>query len=262
MSDPKPHTREDRTRIVHRLVEMHRQALGSNLLALAAQGSYARQEDREYSDLEIVAFLRELPRDVERLDGEQIFDGMMVDLVWTTERDYVASVKRVTPAWYIAGSDYLAPLVNNTVIERINAIVPDDLEARCVAQAARNWPALYEAATKVLNAVSPNSAPDLGRLLFSVLDHVLVELAFLNATPYISSSTMLEEALRLPKQPASLPELAAIAVDGAYTDRQRVESAVFAVLAELEELLVEHGATFEVEDLTLPRMDSGHGGAS
>ena len=209
---------------------MHHAALGPNLLGLAVQGSYAREEDREYSDLELVAFLGELPADGPRLDGEQIYDGMMVDLVWTTEGEYVASVKEVTEAWYIAGSDYLAPLVNPAMIERINAIVPDDLEARCLEQAVRRWPALYEATTKVLNVVSRDDAPDLGRLFFSVLDHVLVELAFLNAKPYISSSTTLKEALRLPKQPASLPELAAIAVEGAYTDRRRVASVVVAVL--------------------------------
>jgi hypothetical protein len=236
---------------------MHRCALGSNLVGLAVQGSYARGEDREHSDLELVAFLKELPVDGPRLDGEQIFDGMLVDLVWTTEDAYIASVKEVTEAWYIAGSDYLAPLVNSALIERINAIQPENLEARCLQQAVRRWPALYEATTKVLNAVAREDATDLGRLFFSVLDHVLAELAFLNAKPYISSSTTLGEALRLPLQPPSLPELAVIAAEGGYTDRQHVASAVLSVLAELEELLVAAGATLHVEELTLPRVDAG-----
>lgn len=256
---PRTHTRADRARIVDRLVEMHRRALGANLLGLAVQGSYAREEDREYSDLELIAFLKELPADEPRLDGEQIFDGMMVDLVWTTEDEYIASVKEVTDVWYIAGSDYLAPLVNSALIERINRVQPDDLQARCLEQAVRRWPALYEATTKVLNTVEREDAPDLGRLFFSVLDHVLVELAFLNATPYISNSSTLEEALRLPKQPASMPELAAVAVEGAYTDRERVAKVVVAVLSELEALLTAEGAMLDVQELTLPRIDAPEG---
>ena len=231
---------------------MHRRALGTNLLALAVQGSYAREEDRDYSDLELVAFVKELPADGPRLDGEQIFDGMMVDLVWTTEDEYIASVKEVTEHWYIAGSDYLAPLVNTAMIHRINSIEPDDLQTRCLEQAMRRWPALYEATTKVLNALLRDDAPDLARLFFSVVDHVLVELAFLNAKPYTSSSTTFEEALRLPKQPASLPELTAVVAEGAYTDHRRLERVVLAVLAELEALLVSEGATLDVEELTLP----------
>ncbi len=238
---------------------MHRQALGSNLVALAVQGSYARVEDREYSDLELVAFLKELPMSAMRLDGEQIFDGMMVDLVWTTEDQYIASVKEVTEAWYIAGSDCLAPLVNSALIAKINAFAPQDLKAKCLARAVQRWPALYEATTKVLNAVSREEAPDLGRLFFSVLEHVLVELAFLNATPYVSNSTSLEEALRLPKQPEHLSDLGAVAVEGAYNDRRRVAGVVTTVLGELEELLKAEGATLDVQELTLPRMDPGDG---
>jgi len=253
MPTPRPHTREERTRLVDRLVDMHRRALGANLLGLAAQGSYARIEDREYSDLELVAFLDELPGDAERVDGEQILDGMFVDIVWTTKDAYIASVKEVTPIWHIAGSDLLAPLVNPALIQEINEYQPDDLRARCLEQAAKRWHALHEATTKVLNALARVDAPDLGRLFFSLLDHVLVVLAFLNAKPYISTSTLLEEALRLPKRPASLPELAAVATEGAHNDRARVETAITKAFAELEQLLVDDGATLEVTELTLPR---------
>ena len=139
------------------------------------------------------------------------------------------------------------------MIEKINGFEPENLAARCLEQAVKRWPALYEATTKVLNALLRDDAPDLGRLFFSVLDHVLVELAFLNAKPYVSATSTLVEALRLEKQPPSLPELAAIAVEGAYTDHPRVERVVLAVLSELEELLVADGATLHVEELTLPR---------
>lgn len=255
MTEPRPHTHEDRARIVVHLADLHRANLGANLVGLATQGSFARNEDRAYSDLELVAFLKQLPVEAERVDGEQIFDGMFVDLVWTTEDDYIARVKEVTPAWYIAGSDRLEPVVNGALIAKINGYQPQNLRARCLEQAVKRWPALHEATTKVLNALARDDTPDLGRLFFSVLDHVLVVIAFLNAKPYKSTSTLLQEALRLPKQPPGLAALAAVAVQGGYTDRRRVGQAVMAVLVDLEGMLEAAGATLEVKELTLPRVD-------
>ena len=255
MTEPRPHTHEDRARIVSQLADLHRAELGANLVGLATQGSFARNEDRAFSALELVAFLKRLPVDAAPMDGEQILDGMFIDLVWTTEADYVASVKEITPVWYIAGSDRLEPVVNHALITRINSYQPRDLRARCLAQAVKRWPALHEATTKVLNALARDAAPDLGRLFFSVLDHVLVVLAFLNAKPYTSTSTLLEEALRLPRQPPAVAQIAAMVARGAYTDRPRVGRAVTAALVELEGMLEAEGVTLEVEALELPRVD-------
>lgn len=174
MSALKPHTHEQRAEIVERLIEMHERELGSNLHGLATQGSFARGEDGPYSDLEIVAFLSAMPGDAQWVDREQVYDGMFVDLIWTTRDVYQARVKEVTPHWYIAGSDHLAPTrVNPELIDEINAFTPRDMRARCLAEAQKRWPALHEATTKVLNAGAREHTPDLGRLVFAMLDHVL-----------------------------------------------------------------------------------------
>ena len=250
MTAPTPHTHEQRAEIVELLVEMHERELASNLQGLATQGSFARNEDGPYSDLELVAFLNAMPSDAQWVDREQVYDGMFVDIVWTTKDEYLVRVKEVTPQWYIAGSDHLAPTgVNPKLIDEINAFTPQDLRARCLAEAQKRWPALHEATTKVLNAAAREDTPDLGRLVFAMLEHVLVELAFLNTHAYKSSSTFLEEALGLPQQPGHLPELAAIATDGTYTDHRYVDAAVSAVFAEVTELLEVEGATLAVSEL-------------
>lgn len=256
MTTPTPHTHEQRAEIVERLVEMHERELGSNLHGLATQGSFARDEDAPYSDLEIVAFLYSMPRDAQWVDREQVYDGMFVDIVWTTKDEYVARVKEVTPQWYLAGSDHLGRTrVNPELIDEINAFTPQDLRARCLTEAEKRWPTLHEATTKVFNAAAREHTPDLGRLVFAMLEHVLVELAFLNTHPYKSSSTSLEEALALPHQPRHLPELAAIATDGGFTDHAHVDAAVKAVFAEVTELLEAEGATLAVgEHVRLPAL--------
>jgi hypothetical protein len=66
---------------------------------------------------------------------------------------------------------------------------------------------------------------------------------------------LLEEALRLPRQPPALAELAVIGVQGAYADRPRVGRAVTAALVELEGMLEAEGTTLEVEAPELPRVD-------
>ena len=234
---------------------MHRRELGDNLVALATQGSFVRGDDREFSDVELVAFLQTVPAARRWADIVQIWDGMLFDVVWTTKDEYIARVKEVTPDWYLAGSDRLGPLVNDELIAEVNAYQPADLRDKCRRQALAHWPVTQEATGKVLNALARESAVDLGRLFFSMLDNVLIDLAFLNARPYTSSSSSLQEALRMPEQPRGFDEFAAVAIDGAYTDLRRTEATVHTVFAALEELFEAHDMTLYTPDLALRRVD-------
>ena len=245
------HTRDDRTRVVQRLIEMHRRELGENLLGLATQGSYARDSDRDYSDLEIVAFLTTVPGATSWADCVQIWRGLLIDIIWTTKSEYIARVKEVTPQWYLAGTDRLGALINEPLIDEVNGYKPRDLAAKCRAEALRHWPVTQEATSKVLNAVGRGNTDNVGRLLFAMLDHVLIELAFINERPYESASTALSEALALSKLPRGFGDLASVAIEGGHTDPARVREAVRTVFAGLEELFAEEGVVLYDDDLVL-----------
>jgi hypothetical protein len=247
----RPHSRSERRVLVDALVAMHRRELGDNLVGLATQGSYARGSDAAYSDVELVAFLRAVPGETGWADCVQIHDGMLVDIIWTTPEAYIARVKEITPQWYLAGSDRLGALINEPLIDRVNAYEVRDRHAKCLEQAALRWPATQEAAGKVLNALERQNVESVGRLLFAMLENVLVELAFVNERPFASTSTALVEALALPKRPQRFCDLATIVSDGAYTDLARTSQAVRAVFTELEDLLLDEGLELYEEELVL-----------
>lgn len=237
----RPHTHGHRRRIVDELVDMHRSQLGDNLLGLATQGSYARGSDGVYSDIELVAFLLEVPGSTKWADCVQIHEGMLVDIIWTTPDEYIARVKEVTPQWYIAGSDHLGALINEPLIDSVNGYEVRDRRAKCLNQALRHWPVAQEATGKLLNALQRDDAANVGRLLFTMLDDVLIELAFINEQPYASTSTALVEAQTLAKRPRGFAEFTSLAFDGTYTDVGRTARAVQIVFAGLEELLLNEG---------------------
>lgn len=55
--------------LIKEMIPLIKKKFGENLLALAAEASFARGEDTDYSDLELIAFVKELP-------GEKKIDGM------------------------------------------------------------------------------------------------------------------------------------------------------------------------------------------
>ena len=230
---------------------MHRRQLGENLLALATQGSYARDGDGDYSDVELVAFLRTVPGTTNWADCVQIWQGMLIDIIWTTKDEYIVRVKEVTPQWYLAGSDHLVALINAKLIDEVNGYAVEHRRTKCLDQALRHWPVTQEATGKVLNAVQRGNVANLGRLLFAMLDHVLIELAFLNERPYTSASSALVEAQAFSKQPRGFDEVASIAMDGGYTDLKRTRLAVETVFAGLEQLFLEEGLDLYDNELTL-----------
>ena len=61
MKGLKKHSHRDREKIIEEIIPLIKNKFGSNLIALAAQASYARGEDCPYSDLELIAFLKEMP---------------------------------------------------------------------------------------------------------------------------------------------------------------------------------------------------------
>jgi kanamycin nucleotidyltransferase len=247
----RPHTRDERTLLVDKLVDLHRDQLGDNLLGLATQGSYARGSDGAYSDIELVAFLREVPGTTNWADCVQIWQGTLIDIIWTTADEYVARVKDVTPHWYLAGSDHLGALINEPLIDRINAYEVEDRRGKCLEQAVRQWPVTQEATGKVLNALLRENVANLGPLLFAMIDCLLIELAFVNERPYASASTALAEALTLAKQPHGLEDLASLAAEGAYTDLERTSRVVQTVFAGLEDLLLGEGLELYDKELVL-----------
>jgi hypothetical protein len=62
----------------------------------AASASFARGEDSDYSDLELIAFVERMPVEVQRGGMGRIRAGMLVEMVWMTRAAYLATTRDVT----------------------------------------------------------------------------------------------------------------------------------------------------------------------
>jgi len=218
MKGLKKHSHQDRKKVIQELVPLIKKKFGDNLVALAADASYARGEDFDYSDLELFAFVKKMPEGKSLEGMSRIRDGMLIELVWTTRETYLAKVKEVTAEWYIAGSDMLLPIINEEFIAELNTYTVENLKEKCLKEAVRFWPKVQESTAKVLNAVTRENRDGLPLLLFYLLEHMLAELSFLNQTPYITMVKFIPQARSFPVKPARFDEFLDLIVSGGYTD--------------------------------------------
>ena len=223
MKGLKKHSHQDRERVIRELVPLIKKKFGDNLIALAADASYARGEDFDYSDLELFAFVKEMPEGKGMEGMSRIRDGMLVELIWTTREWYLAKVKEVTEEWYIAGSDTLLPIINEEFIAELNSCKVENLKEKCTKEAVRFWPQVQEATAKVLNAVTRETHDGLPLLVFYMLNNMLVTLSLLNQTPYITMVKFITQARSFPVKPARFDDLLDLIVSGGFTNLPRLK---------------------------------------
>lgn len=216
MKGLKKYSHEDRGKIIQEMIPLIRQKFGDNLVALASQGSYARGEDFDYSDLELIAFLKEMPKGKSMAGMGKIRNGILVELIWTTKEAYIADVKEVTEDWHIAGSDKLLPIINSKFVEELNNYKVQNLREKCLKQAVKHWHEVQESTAKVLNAISQKNQDGLPLLVFDMLRHMLISLSFLNQKPYVTFSRFISEARTFNLKPNSFNKLAGVVVEGKY----------------------------------------------
>jgi hypothetical protein len=241
----RPHTREERLALVEALVPRIHGWFGDRLVALATCASVARGDDRAYSDLELLAIVTDGPP-----GGRGVLhDGMLIELEWMTETDYVARACDVGEEWYLAGAGALAPVLDEALIERLSARVPDDLEGRCRRRARSQWFEVQEATAKVLNAVDAGNRDAVGLVAWDMLRHMLIALAFLNAAPYLTFASMITQARSLPLRPAALADLLDLMVAGGFGGLDRLRELVVTVVEQLEKIYDEQGVPLGVEGL-------------
>lgn len=246
MKTIRAHSHEDRERIIGEMLPHIQRKFGSNLIALAACCSFARDEDVQFSDLELIAFIKLMPGDKPRDGVAKIYDGMLIELIWMTKATYLKTTLDVNEYWHYSGSDTLKPILNEEFISEIAAYRPENLEKKCLDQAVGSFTEVQEAVSKVLNAINQSNHQGMPLLFLEMLNQLLRTLSFLNGTPYRTASKMIAQARAFPIRPASLDKLLDLAVSGGYGDFVALNETTIAVFEELETLF---------EQLGLPLMD-------
>lgn len=246
MKGIKKHTHEDREKIIRRMVPLIRKKFGDNLIALAACCSYARNEDADYSDLELIAFIKKMPEGKPQGGIAKMFDGMLIELTWMTRETYLKTTLDVNEYWHYSGSDTLLPIINEEFIAELTAYRQPHLEQKCLDQAVGCLAEVQEAVTKVLNAVVQENHDGMPLLFFEMVSQIIRILSFLNQTPYVTASRMFARARDFRTKPKRLGKLLDMAVNGAYQDLNELREVTVAVFEELETIF---------EELDLPLYD-------
>lgn len=234
MKGLKKYTHREREQIVEEIVPLVRKKFGENLVALAAQGSFARGEDFGYSDLELIAFVAEMPEDKDWDGFGKIRDGLLVELIWMTADDYLKNTLEVTKNWFIAGSDKLLPIINGQFIEKLNDYRAENLREKCLAQAKHHWNEVQESTGKTLNAIASENWEGLPLLFSDMLVHMLIVLSLLNQTPYITFAKFISQAKLFQIKPAGFNGLIDILAQGNLQDLKRTERIIEQVFSEFE----------------------------
>jgi hypothetical protein len=234
MKGIKKHTHADRETIIVEMIPLITEKFGDNLTALAAQASYARGDDTDYSDLEMIAFLKEMPEGKSIEGMYRIRDGLLIELMWTTRDAYITRIKDVNKEWYISGSDILLPLINEEFISELNNYRVRNLKEKCLKQVKCHWPELQEATTKLLNAIEKEDRQGLPMLVFYLLKETLISLSFLNQTPYTTLVKYIPEARSFRLKPRRFDDLLDLIVEGKYQNLQLLNKLAISVFDELE----------------------------
>lgn len=247
----KPHTRAERQAVAQALIPLWQRRFGDGLLAVAATGSFARGDDRAYSDLELVVFLRQMPGPGEDPYLQRVVDGMLVEAEYLTEEAYVARYATVAADWHMAGGAPLMPLHNAPFVEDIARRVAQVRYPReqFLARAGRRFIEVQEASGKVLGAIEAADWTAIPLLLFDAVMHILVTLAYLNERPFTTFARYMDEGRAMPHIPARLGELLDVVVAGGYADTERLRGLLLDVVDGLKRQFRAEGVPVADADL-------------
>lgn len=242
MKGLKKYTHADRARVIEEIIPLVRRKFGDNLVALAAQGSFARADDFHYSDLELVAFVREMPEKNKDWAGiGKIRDGMLVELVWMTREAYLKRTPEVNREWFLSGSDVLLPIINEEFIRELQNYRVENLREKCLAEAKIRWHEVQEATGKTLNAIAAENHDGVPLLFADMLLQMLVSLSFLNQTPYITFSRFISQARAFETKPADFENLLDILTAGNFQDLTHLEKTIEKVFSQFETIFEDLG---------------------
>jgi len=237
----KQHTHEERERVIASLIPLIQRHAGSDLVAVAATGSFARRQDGAYSDIELIAFVG-VPQEGSRDATRFIHDGMLIDIWYLTSKEYLEIHKGGRrDIWPYAATSTLVAVLNESFVREV-AAKPWQLTAEeCLAALKELWPEVQEAAAKLLTAVARRDIDPIPFLYWRMAERMCVALSFLNAQPYTTRAAVFAETRRFAILPASY-ELLIDAPDGRQEPDELARRAKI-VFGEIEHLLRERGLT-------------------
>jgi len=234
----RPHTHEERQQVALDLLNGWRGAFGSRLVAVASTASFARGDDRSYSDLELVVFLRDLPGPDDDRNFQRIVGGLLVEAEYVTEASYLERYRILSRDWYFSGAAPLRPLFNAQVVERVRA-ARDAITYTSDAfllRAAERFLDVQESFGKVLSAVSTHDRSAVPLLVADAVTQALITLSFLNRRPFTTLAAFVPEGRAFTEKPSGFDDLLDLLEKGRFDELDRIREVIQHVFVGFEEM--------------------------
>jgi len=213
----KKYTHAQRKTIIDDLIiPQLKKELADNLIAIAADGSFARNDDTDYSDIELVVFVKDktnVPRGIGK-----IYKGVLIDIAFVTEDEYYRYVLEPNPYWYLSGSDTLLPLLNNQFIKKVQEYRVRKLSQKCLTCAQNQLFEVQESFGKLFTAIRTKNSENLMPVLADATMQTLKLLAFMNEKPYTTLGSFITQARRFLIKPDGFDEFVELIVNARYLD--------------------------------------------
>mgnify|MGYP001567117970 CR=1 FL=1 len=244
MKGIKKYTHKERERVLLEMVPLIKKKFGKNLLAIATRGSFARKTEGPYSDLELFAFLKEMPQGQKKLTYakmHKICDGLSVELIWITEKTYINEVKEVTGSWFGVGSEKLLAVYKKRFIDKLSKYKVKDVKSKAMYQAFALWPSILFTSSKVLEIANKKDHEKIAFALYHMFENTLNFLAFINQAPYTSSSKKISESKKFKIKPKDFSKLTTLIVNGNFRKYSEIKKLVLSVTQDIKKYLEKAG---------------------
>jgi predicted nucleotidyltransferase len=206
----------------------------NNILSIGIYGSVARNEDDEFSDLEMIAIIKR-----KEFFKHYFFKGIIVSIDGLTFKNAIKTVRKVDCEWSLKSSKLLYQKIiygNKSIINKFDREIKSvkDSDLRKAAEEQISW--MFDSLSKIKNA---NKTKNLGKMLVPVAFYTIQVNLFIGIlNKYIYKRQYfdsIEEAKNLKKLPKNYYKLMMILYTS--TDLDKVTKAATQLFNNCSELL-------------------------
>jgi predicted nucleotidyltransferase len=235
------HSHADREQYLHQVMEFLQTTYREHIEGIAVEGSYARQTDLEFSDIELTVLLTQKPTDLAD-DLLFMFDGCKVGVSFFETAPFLKKYRDVSSVdWVHFGNGYEVPLYHERFMMEVENTVIDDVEQKCqrLAKEHFEWE-VHEYFGKLFNAIL-HTQEDFLPLIFAKTFEMSCEvLALLNYQAFPTYADLIKTTRGFTKLPPSFESMFAILAHGTFTDDDTF-TIVTAYYNELVDLIEQEG---------------------
>jgi predicted nucleotidyltransferase len=224
---------------------------GKDIYGIVIYGSVAKNEDRQYSDLEMYVVTR---RKFKVRAVKYVYRGMNIEVSYIPERKMLRNAKSITPNWPIEADFYRSYLIlyeKNKWFEKLRKAVASQKSNDFKKAMKKYLIWFYEMMGKIKNAYKHND-----NYIFLWLASFLgwesaIFLGLVNRRYYKSERNIFESVRNFPILPKGYQRLLETVCHFTVKDRKKIYQAALKLFAELKSIARKEGVVVEQDKLTV-----------